>query len=87
MADEPTVDEIIRTVTAHALADGLTPPFVICLVNPDGSVLAVRTHPERPVELLANNDVGHGAGLQGVGVLLDQSGQKRTWTTRRPKVN
>jgi hypothetical protein len=51
MADEPTVDEIIRTVTAHALADGLTPPFVICLVNPDGSVLAVRTHPERPVEL------------------------------------
>ncbi len=74
-----TPTEIIKTVTANALADGLMPPFVICLVNPNGAVLAVRSHPDRPTELLANNDVGEKMGLEGIGVLLDQGGEKRTW--------
>jgi len=59
--------------------------FVICFINPDGAVLAVRTHPDRPVELLVNNGVDHCAGVQGVGVLLDKSGEKHTWTMRETK--
>jgi hypothetical protein len=88
MADQrSTPNEIIKTVTAKAPADGLMPPLVICFVNPDGAVLAVRSHPDRPLELLANNDVGHDAGLQGVGVLLDQRGLQRTWAMWKPKLN
>ena len=86
MADQQLAPaEIIGTVTANALADGLKPPFVICFINPDGAVLAVRTHPDRPVELLVNNGVDHCAGVQGVGVLLDKSGEKHTWTMRETK--
>jgi hypothetical protein len=81
MADQQsTIGELIATVTANALGDELKPPFVICLVNPDGAVLALRSYQDREPEVLVNHGSGHGAGLQGVGILLDQSGQKRTWT-------
>ncbi|HZR63439.1 MAG TPA: hypothetical protein VFA80_21030 [Xanthobacteraceae bacterium] len=78
---QSTIGELINTVTADALADGLKPPFVICLVSPDGAVLAVRSYQnDQEPEILVNTAGGHGAGLQGVGILLDQSGEKRTWT-------
>jgi hypothetical protein len=86
MADQQsTIGELIATVTADALADGLKPPFVICLVSPDGAVLAVRSHQDREPEVLVNHAGGHAAGLQGVGILLDQGGEKRTWTMRTPQ--
>jgi hypothetical protein len=88
MADQQsTIGELIATVTADALADGLKPPFVICLVNPDGAVLALRSYEDREPEVLVNHDGGHGAGLQGVGILLDQSGEKRTWTMWKPRLS
>jgi hypothetical protein len=89
MADQQsTIGELIATVTADALADGLKPPFVICLVNPDGAVLALRSYQDREPEILVNHDGGsHGGGLQGVGILLDQSGEKRTWTMWKPRVS
>jgi hypothetical protein len=89
MADQQsTIGELIATVTADALADGLKPPFVICLVNPDGAVLALRSYQDREPEILVNHDGGsHGGVLQGVGILLDQSGEKRTWTMWKPQLS
>lgn len=88
MADQQsTIGELVQTVTADALADGLKPPFVICLVSPDGAVLAVRSHQDREPEVLVNHAGDPGAGVQGVGILLDQSGEKRTWTMWKPRVS
>jgi hypothetical protein len=88
MADQQsTIGELVQTVTADALADGLKPPFVICLVSPDGAVLAVRSDQDREPEVLVNHAGDPGAGVQGVGILLDQSGEKRTWTMWKPRVS
>jgi len=71
------VNEIVKTQVANALADGLKLPFVVCMVNREGAVWAMRVHQDREAELLVSHDVGHGSGITTHGILLDQSGQRR----------
>lgn len=89
MADQQsTIPEMVKAFTAEAAADGLKPPFIICLINPDGAVLAVRSNPDGgDAEVLVHRDVGHGAGRTSVAVLLDQQGQQRTWTINKPALS
>jgi hypothetical protein len=59
-------------------ADGLKPPFIVCLMNAEGAMRLCRLHEDGRVEMLAKR--GEPEKVPTVGMVLDQSGQHRAWT-------
>jgi len=85
MSESPSMTEkgraLIQAILERSLADGLTPPFVVCLLNPQGAMRGFRVHRDGRVEIIARSEADSGDDVAFThGVLLDQSGQDRGWS-------
>jgi hypothetical protein len=72
MAEAPEVSKIIAGILRECLQEGMEPPFVLCSISPNGSLLGMRISDKGHTELLAEHFEPEGFRLPMTIVVLDQ---------------
>jgi len=67
------MDELLRDVLRQCVEHGMQPPFILCVVSPNGSVMVMRTDGAHP-EILAEHTEGAGFSIPINCMVVDRAG-------------
>jgi len=67
------MDELLRDVLRQCVEQGMQPPFILCVVSPNGNVMVMRTDGEHP-EILAEHTEGAGFSTPINCMVVDRAG-------------
>ena len=87
MQSDTLLKATLMDILAHCFDQGMKLPLMICMMSPNGSVIAIRCVPDReePVVLAEHNADGRFASPIGA-LVLDQHGQVLKFVIDRGRV-